>query len=447
MNEPMIPEQGKEMHALASCLFPMARSLTGDGVRETLAVLKEHLPRLKIHEVASGEKCFDWTVPDEWNIRDAYIVRPDGEKIAQFKDCNLHVLGYSEPVNKTVSLSELQGHLYSNPDLPDAIPYVTSYYKRQWGFCLSYGEHKSLIEGNYKVFIDSTLEPGSMTYGELTIPGDSKEEIFLSTYICHPSMANNELSGPVVTTFLAKWLQDLEVRRYTYRIVFVPETIGSILYLSRHLNHLKKSVVAGYNVSCVGDDRAYSYLPSRIGDTLSDRIAVHVLTHIAPDFERYSYLDRGSDERQYCSPGVDLPIASVMRSKYGAYPEYHSSKDDLTLVTPSGLQGGYEALRLCLQAIESNRTYQASVLCEPQLGKRNLYDLVGTSRYGQGKSQGEVLLDVLAYCDGRHDLLAVAERVDQPIWLVAKAVKILLSEGLVSVVSDQSRETNRALFR
>ncbi len=256
------------MHALATELFPICRSITGDGVRKTLDILRRELPDLRTFEVASGSRAFDWTVPPEWNIRHASITGPDGETIVDFRDNNLHVVSYSHSVNAVLSLEELQKNLHSLPEQPDAIPYLTSYYKSQWGFCLTQRQREALKPGQYRALIDSTIAAGHLTYGELLIPGDSPEEIFLSTYVCHPSMANNELSGPVVATFLAKWLLGLEKRRYSYRIIFIPETIGSIVYLSRHLDLLKLRVIAGFNLSCIGDDRAYSYLPSRSGQTL-----------------------------------------------------------------------------------------------------------------------------------------------------------------------------------
>ena len=252
--------EGEFMHGLARRLFPICRSLTGNGVRETFSILQECLPTLELTEVSSGTAAFDWTVPDEWNIRSAYVLGPDGKKVIDFSGNNLHVVGYSVPVNKIIPLAELQSHLHSIPELPDAIPYVTSYYHRTWGFCLAHQQRESLVDGDYRVVIDSTLASGSLTYGELIIPGATNKEVLISTYVCHPSMANNELSGPVVATQLAMWLLQQKNLRYTYRFVFVPETIGSIVYISRNLDVLKANVQAGFNVSCVGDDRAYSYL-------------------------------------------------------------------------------------------------------------------------------------------------------------------------------------------
>ena len=294
-------DSGKQMHDLCRELFPICRSITGNGLRESLMILKRYVPDLKIFEVPTGTKCFDWEVPKEWNINDAYIVTPDGDKICDFKKSNLHVVGYSVPIDRLISFDELQEHLHSLPDQPNAIPYVTSYYEEQWGFCISQNQRDMLIPGNYRVVIDSKLENGSLTYGELIIPSESSQEIFLSTYLCHPSMANNELSGPVVTVFIARWINSLKKRRHTYRIIFIPETIGSITYLSRNLESMKKNIVAGFNVTCIGDERAYSYLPSRNQKTLSDKAALHTLKHLHSDFITYSFLVRGSDERQYCA--------------------------------------------------------------------------------------------------------------------------------------------------
>jgi aminopeptidase-like protein len=425
----------EEMYKLVSRLFPICRSITGKGVRQTLNILKEFLPNLTTNEVPSGTNCFDWTVPDEWNINDAYVKGSDGNKIIDFKISNLHVLNYSEPIHQKMNLEELNEHLYSLPELPEAIPYVTSYYQRRWGFCLTDNQRKKLLPGEYEVFIDSTLEPGSLTYGELIIPGELKQEILLSTYICHPSLANNELSGPVVTTFLAKWLLSLKKRKYTYRIIFIPETIGSIVYLSKHYQYLKKHVYAGFNISCIGDDHTYSYLPSRKGNTISDRIAKHVLKHIFPDYKNYTYRQRGSDERQYCSPGIDLPIASLMRSKYGEYPEYHTSLDNLDFVTPTGLMNGYRALLRCLECLEANDVLLTQCYCEPQLGKRGLYPTIGLR---SSDKQRRDMMDILAYCDGEHDLLEIAEMIDTPLWEMTSIIKMLIDNQLIKNISSST---------
>jgi len=422
-------EIGKNIYGLVERLFPICRSLTGDGVRQTLAVLKEEIIQLKIHEIASGTKCFDWEVPYEWNIREAFILTPDGNKIAEFKKNNLHVVGYSDPVDKIISLVELQEHLYSLPDQPDAIPYVTSYYENRWGFCLSDKQRQDLKPGNYRVYIDSTLATGHLTYGELIIPGEKETEVLLSANICHPSLANNELSGPTVTTYIAKWLLGLKRRKHTYRIIFIPETIGAIAYLSRHLKQLQQNIIAGFTVTCIGDDHAYSYVPSRAGDTLADRVALHVLKHTDPNFIKYTFLDRGSDERQYCSPGIDLPVASVMRSKYGAYSEYHTSLDNLDFISPAGLYGGYEALRRCLLCLEHNEKLKAVVLGEPQLGKRGLYRTLGVKGI---TTQDVTMKHLLAYSDGNQDLLTTAEKIGVPMCSLLELIKVLKEEGLLT---------------
>jgi aminopeptidase-like protein len=420
---------GQEMLDLAKSLFPICRSITGGGVRKTLNQIKGIIPEMEIREVPSGTQVFDWTVPKEWNINDAYIIDPNGNKIVDFKNNNLHVVGYSISVDQEISLEELQNHLYSLPDQTNAIPYITSYYQERWGFCLTEDRRKQLENGIYKVKIDSTLREGSLTYGEVILPGETKQEIFISTYVCHPSMANNELSGPVVTTFLLKWLKTLSKRKYTYRVIFIPETIGSITYLSQHLDEMKKYIFAGFNVTCVGDDRAYSYLPSRNENTISDRVAKHVLGHVAPDYVTYSFLDRGSDERQYNSPGVDLPIASIMRTKYGRYPEYHTSLDNFDVVTSTGLFGGYEAIRKALEILENNEKLKSTVCCEPQLGKRGLYPTLSTKKSG---SIARDMMNLIAYCDGDNDLLSIAEIIKVPAWELFSIVDQLKNHTLLT---------------
>ncbi len=424
----MTDKTGQKIYNLCKDLWPIARSITGDGVRKTLSIIQQHLPNLIIHEVPTGTQCFDWTIPREWNIKDAYIIDPKGDKILDFKENNLHIVSYSIPINKTLSFKELQQHLHSLPCQPDAIPYVTSYYQERWGFCLSEKQRRTLIDGDYQVYIDSKLSNGSLTYGELIIHGGTDKEVFLSTYVCHPSMANNELSGPTVTTYLAKWILS-QPRKYTYRIIFIPETIGSICYLSKNLDMMKKNIIAGYNISCVGDDNAYSYLPSRNEDTISDKIALHVLKHTQPNFIKYTYLDRGSDERQYCSPGIDLPIASVMRTKYSAYKEYHTSLDNLEYISPNGLFGAYEALQKCIICLENNQTYQAIILCEPQMDKRNLRPTLGASKTMDVNIK--LMMDILVYADGRNDLMTISKKLNAPMWNLLSNIEILLKEGLL----------------
>ena len=421
----------EDIYRLCEVLWPITRSITGNGVRETLSIIQQEISNLTIHEVPTGTQCFDWKIPKEWNIKDAYIIDPDGKKIIDFQDSNLHVVSYSTPINQTVPLAELQEHLHSLPEQPNAIPYVTSYYEERWGFCLTENQRKTLKEGNYQVCINSELSDGSLTYGELIIHGKSEKEVFLSTYVCHPSMANNELSGPAVTTYLAKWIKS-QPREYTYRIIFIPETIGSICYLSKNLDVMKKNIIAGYNISCVGDDNAYSYLPSRDEDTISDRIALHILEKSHSDFVKYNYLDRGSDERQYCSPGIDLPIASVMRTKYGEYEEYHTSLDNLDYISSEGLFGAYEVLTKCIDCIESNKIYKATTLCEPQMGRRNLRPTLGAST--NMAADVKLMSNILVYADGEYDLLDMANKLNISMHEMLQSIGILVEEGLLKEI-------------
>jgi aminopeptidase-like protein len=423
---------GAEMYALASRLFPLHRSLTGNGVRATLRELKGFLPNLQIIEVPSGTKAFDWEVPLEWTLRDAYVLNERGERVIDVRRNNLHVVAYSEPVDRILTRGELESHLHSLPEQPDAIPFVMSYYERRWGFCISQAQRVALPEGRYRVVIDSSLAPGHMTYGELVLPGSGDREVLLSTYLCHPSMANDNLSGICVTAYLARWISELTDRRHTYRILFIPETIGSIVYLSRHLEHLQRHTIAGFVITCVGDEGAFSLVPSRKGDTLADRVSLHVLQAEASGLRRYSYLDRGSDERQYCSPGVDLPVVCVTRAKFREYPEYHTSLDDLGLISASGLGGSWRALRRCVEVLEVNRRYRATFLCEPQLGRRALFPTLSIKGSGDAR---RTLLNVLAYCDGKSDLLGIAERVGAPADHCASVMDELVRQGLVEEVT------------
>jgi aminopeptidase-like protein len=409
------------MHALATRLFPITRSITGNGVRQTLAILQEHLPALRIHEVPTGTRAFDWQVPDEWNITGATLTGPDGQVVVDFKDCNLHLVGYSTPIDLDISLDDLQAHLHSIPEQPTAIPFVTSYYNRTWGFCLPHSTREHLKPGNYRVQITGTLEPGSLTYGELVIPGESEDEIFISTYVCHPSMANNELSGPMVSTAIARWIQSLPSRHYTYRFAFVPESVGALTYSSINLEQLTDNVVAGFNLTCIGDDRAFTYLASRIGNLRIDRIAKRVLAS-RENVRLYSYLERGSDERTYCAPGLDLPLVSLMRTRYGDYTEYHTSLDDLVnVVTPSGLQGGFDMVRECIEVLEHEPVLWATQIGEPQLSPRGLYHTMLNKN-----TSDEVMLrtNILAYADGHHSIIDMSELFDEPV----DTLRIMINE-------------------
>ncbi len=420
---------GDKIFNLAKKLFPICRSLTGDGVRETLSILQSEVSDLVIGEIPTGTICGDWTVPNEWNIRDAYILDPNGKKIIDFNESNLHILSYSEPISATMSLEELLPHLHSDPILPDAIPYRTSYYEKRWGFCLSHNQLCSLEDGVYTVYIDSTLKPGFLTYGELIIPGKTSKEVFVSTYICHPSLGNNELSGIVVTCFIIKWLQSCADLNYTYRFFFGPETIGPICYLDQNIADMTEHIIAGFNITCIGDDNGYSYLKSRAGNTLSDRVAKHVLRNISENFTEYPFITCGSDERQYCSPGVDLPLVSLMRSKYGEYPEYHTSLDNLDVITSSGLGGGYDYVKLCLECIEQNKKIQLLTRGQPQLGKYGLYPTLSTSKLSKSNRQ---IVNLLLYADGS-DLLDIAETLNVPMWELFDVVMQLQHYKLIVV--------------
>lgn len=419
---------GEHIYHLAERLFPICRSITGEGVRQTLAIIQEYLPGLQIVEVASGTKALDWIIPQEWKIDEAYIEDSSGRRIIDFQQNNLHVIGYSDALDLFCSKEELQPYIFVQGDQPELIPYVTSYYSKRAGFCMSKNMWDRLPEDTYHAVVRSEFVDGSMTYGELVIAGRSEKEVLLSTYICHPSMANNELSGPCLCTFLADWIRKMPDRKYTYRILFLPETIGAVTYISRNLPQMKKNIIAGFVVSCVGDERTYSYIPSRDGNTLADRAAKNALHFLADKYDAYTYLDRGSDERQYNSPGVDLPVCVVCRSKYGTYPEYHTSADDMSFISVQGLEGSWKLYQRILLNIEKNEVYWTRCLCEPQLGRRELYPKVSRK---DNFNEADTILNFLAYADGVNDVLEISRIINIPtdrIWDVADK---LLVEGLI----------------
>ena len=434
---------GETMHAWARDLWPINRSLTGPGNRETLAYLAALLPGLRLHSERTGARVCDWTIPPEWHCREAWIETEDGRRLCDYATNNLHLVGYSKAIDRTLSLQELMQHVHTIPEQPDHIPYITSYYADNWGFCMSHHDSLALEEGMYRVRIDSEHSEGSLDYADLIIPGESTDEILLSTYICHPSMANNELSGPVVVTALARWLMSLPRRRYSYRIVFTPETIGAVTYICHNKDMLMDRVVAGYQVTTVGDDRTYSYVASPYEDTVSDTVAKEVMAERGLDYKHYPFLERGSDERQYCSPGIRLPIASMCRSKYAEYPEYHTSADNLTdVVTPSGLMGAFELYKACLTRLESMDKIprqpsrhrvagcpDATCVGEPQLGRRNLYKSIG---HTGGCSDTRMLVNILAYCDGSNTLEELAELTDTTVDVCRRIVELLRRHDLVT---------------
>ncbi len=418
---------GEEMHALMAELFPLCRSITGDGERRTLEILQRHIG-LKIHEVPSGTQVFDWTVPREWNIRDAYIKDPGGRKIVDFAECNLHVVSYSAPVHVRLSLAELKKHLYSAPEHPEWVPYRTSYYKEDWGFCLSHKQFLALQEGEYEICIDSSLQDGSLTYGEYFVPGESEEDILISCHICHPSLANDNLSGIAIATFLARHLRSLPLR-YSYRFLFTPGCIGSIAWLC--LNEKKLSRVrGGLILACLGDSGGFTYKKSRRGDSEMDRAVAKALKDTGTSYEIQDFYPYGYDERQFCSPGINLPVGCFMRTPHGRFPEYHTSADNLSFVRPQHLA---ESLARCVAIVglvERNRTFvNLNPRCEPQLGKRGLYGAIGGA--SDGKARELAMLWALNMSDGENDLLAIAERSGLSFDAVHDAVQALEQHGLL----------------
>jgi aminopeptidase-like protein len=418
---------GNEMYGWATDLFPINRSLTGEGTLETLKYLKNLLPNLEINSIASGSKVFDWIVPKTWNITQGYIRDLNGNSLIDFKNNNLHVMGYSVPVSGIFTREELSKRVHVLSEQPTAIPYVTSYYIDNWGFCMSLNQWENLGDGPFEILIESRKETGELNYAEIVIPGSSKQEILFSTYVCHPSMANNELSGPVVLAKLMKEIQRNPTMHYTYRAIFVPETIGSLVFLSRNLVHLKENLIAGWVMTCIGDEGQFSYIPSRLGNTYSDKITLELLIPKGDLFKMYSWLDRGSDERQFCAPGVDLPVCSVTKSKYGEYPEYHTSLDNLDFISPLGLAQSLEFYLKVVHLIEDNRTPKIRTLGEPQLGKRNLYP---NTSIKNGQSVRD-LVNVISYLDGQHNLVEIAKKLSITQNEVFDIIEILEKNNLI----------------
>lgn len=418
---------GREMHALIERLYPLCRSITGNGVRDTLKIVKEHIP-LELHEIPTGTPVFDWTVPKEWNIRDAYVKDRNGVRVIDFKKHNLHVVGYSIPVHRTMPLAELKTHLYSLPEQPDWIPYRTSYYNESWGFCITHKQLLSLRDGDYEVCIDTTLEPGSLTYGECFIPGETEDEVLFFSHTCHPSLCNDNLAGIALATYLARHLQGVK-SRYSYRFLFAPATIGSITWLSINAAQLQR-VKHGLVMAVLGDAGKMTYKKSRRGDAEIDRAVLHVLQHKQQDFGVLEFSPYGYDERQFCSPGINLPMGRLTRSPNGGYPEYHTSADDLGLMDPAALQDSFATYLAVINVLECNRRYvNLSPMCEPQLGKRGLY-----SKTGGHKDIGArtlALLWVLNLSDGEHSLLAIAERANLSFDIVSAAADDLRACGLL----------------
>src|SRR6516162_1014426 len=415
------------MMALIEELFPICRSITGGGVRRTLSILQRHIP-LEVHEVPSGTTILDWTVPREWNIRGAHIIDQDGARIVDFAASNLHVVQYSRPIDAVMPLSELRPHLHSLPDEPDWIPYRTSYYNENWGFCLTHHQLSSLADGLYRVVIDSDLAPGHLSYGELLIPGESEDTVLFSCHICHPSLANDNLSGIGVATMLARHIQTLR-RRYSYRFLFIPGTIGSLTWLARNEDKVQ-SITHGLVLSCLGDAGSMTYKQSRRGDTTIDRIVAHVLHHETVPHRIRSFVPYGYDERQYCSPGFDLPVGCLMRTPNGEYPEYHSSADNLSLLRSESLAHSLAVLRRIVAVIEGDAVYRScNQKGEPQLGRRGLYAAMGGQRSADYDQMA--LLWVLNLADGRHSLLGMAERAGVPFATLRAAANALLAVDLL----------------
>ena len=426
---------GRNIYKLAQKLWPYNRSLAGEENRKTLKILRKVNHKLKIIEFKSGQKVYDWQVPDEWNVKDAWIKNKLGKKIIDFKKNNLHLVNYSIPIKKKIQTKELKKKIYSLKNKPNAVPYVTSYYEKNWGFCMSFNDLKKLKEKNYFVNINSKFKKGSMSVGEIIIPGKSSKQILISTYICHPSMANNELSGPCLSIYLSKWIMKKK-RKYTYRFVFLPETIGSITYIKKNFRTLKKNVISGLNITCVGDHKNYSFLPSRKGNSILDKIIIEVFRKNKIKFKKYDWKSRGSDERQYCWPNTDLSVSSLMRSKYHEYPEYHSSLDNLkNLVTSKGLGTSFNIYKKVIKLLENKDFPISTTFCEPMLSKLNLYPKIGNNnKINKLKIKSKIILNILSYCDGSNSVEEISSKCDLSVNKCKKILNFLVKKKLVKII-------------
>jgi aminopeptidase-like protein len=418
--------EGALLYEIVSDLYPICRSITGEGLRDSLRRLMKQVP-LVLHEVASGTPVFDWAVPDEWNIRDAYIKDPKGERLVDLKRHNLHVVNYSVPVNRRMPLSELREHLFSLPDAPDWIPYRTSYYRETWGFCLADRQLEALADQEYEVCIDATLEPGCLSFGEYAIPGRTQDEVLFSCHSCHPSLCNDNLSAMAVAARLASHLAGRDLR-YSYRFLWVPGTIGAITWLALHEETLGR-IKHGLVLSCVGDPGPFTYKRSRRGNAEIDRVVEFVLRQSSRQVDVLDFAPTGYDERQYCSPGINLPVGCFMRTPNGRYPEYHTSADDLSLVTPGALAESLRQLLVVIETLEANRRYlNLSPRGEPQLGRRGLYRPIGGTVNSRLE---EAMLWMLSYSDGQHALLDIAERSKLDPGILAEAAHHLTAHQLL----------------
>ena len=421
---------GVEMYELIKELYPICRSITGNGVRKTLDIIRKHIS-LKVSEVPTGTTAYDWEVPKEWNIRDAYVKNQSGRKVIDWRKSNLHVLNYSIPIKRKMKLKELKKHLFTLPNQPNLIPYLTSYYKENWGFCLSHNKLKKLAEGEYEIVIDSTLKPGHLTYGELFLTGELRDEVLFSTYICHPSLCNDNLTGPAILTFLAKSLLNKPLR-YSYRFLFIPETIGAIVWLSRN-EKAARNIKGGLVATCLGDSGQMTYKQSKDGDSYIDRVVKKVLIDSNNPHKIIKFFPTGSDERQFSSPGFSLPIGCLTRTLYGRFPEYHTSADNLSFINSRHLAESFKHYEEIVFILEHDRIYcSLNPYGEPRLGKRGLYGNIGGAK--NKVAQEEALLWIMSYSDGNRSLLDISSISGIPFTLIKQASDVLQKYGLLEEV-------------